>query len=226
MKSVEITGKVRALDVTKAELKATRKAEQVPCVLYGGEKPVHFSADLSSFKALIYSPDSYLVNLDIDGEKVLAVLQDSQYHPVNESLLHVDFLQISENKPVTIEVPVKLTGTSPGVLAGGKLQVKLKKLKVKALPKNLPDNVVVDISGVQIGKSVKVDSLDSKEFEFVTSANAVVLAVRVTRASAQEEAAAKAAAAAPAAKGGAKAPAAKAPAAKAPAAAAKAPAKK
>jgi large subunit ribosomal protein L25 len=223
MKSVEITGKVRALDVTKAELKATRKAEQVPCVLYGGEKPVHFSADLSSFKSLIYSPESYLVNLDIDGQKVLAVLQDSQYHPVNDSLLHVDFLQISENKPVVIEVPVKVTGTSPGVLAGGKLQVKLKKLKVKALPKNLPDNVVVDISGVLIGKSVKVEALDAKEFEFVTSGNAVVVAVRVTRASAQEEAAAKAAAAAPAAKGGAKAPAA---AAKAPAAAAKAPAKK
>lgn len=209
MKSVEITGKVRALDVTKAQLKATRKAEQVPCVLYGGEKPVHFSADLSSFKALIYSPESYLVNLDIDGQKVQAVLQDSQYHPVNDSLLHVDFMQIFENKPVVIDVPVKVTGTSPGVLAGGKLQVKLKRLKVKALPKNLPDNVVVDISGVQIGKSIKVEALATSDFEFVTSGNAVVVAVRVTRASAQEEAAAKAAAAAPA-KGGA---AAKAPAA-------------
>ena len=213
MKSVEITGKVRALDVTKAELKATRKAEQVPCVLYGGEKPVHFSSPLSSFKALIYSPDSYLVNLDIDGQKVQAVLQDSQYHPLTEELLHVDFMQISDDKAVVIEVPVKITGTSPGVLAGGKLQVKLKKVKVKALPKNLPDNVVVDITNLALGKSIKVDALDKGTFEFVTSANAVVVAVRVTRASAQEEAAAKLAAATPA-KGAAKAPAAKAPAAK------------
>ncbi len=215
MKSVEITGKVRALDVTKAQLKATRNAEQVPCVLYGGEKPVHFSADLSSFKALIYSPESYLVNLDIDGQKCQAVLQDSQYHPLTDALLHVDFMQVFENKAVVIDVPVKVTGTSPGVLAGGKLQVKLKRLKVKALPKNLPDNVVVDISGVELGKSVKVEALTTSSFEFVTSANAVVVAVRVTRASAQEEAAAKAAATAPAAKGAA-----------APAAAAKAPAAK
>jgi len=202
MKSVEITGKARALDVTKAQLKATRKAEQVPCVLYGGEKPVHFTSPLSSFKALIYSPESYLVNLDIDGQKVQAVLQDSQYHPVTDELLHVDFMQISEDKPVVIDVPVKVTGTSPGVLAGGKLQVKLKRVKVKALPKNLPDNVVVDISGVALGKSVKIEALKTEGYDFVTSANAVVVAVRVTRASAQEEAAAKAAAAAPA-KGGA-----------------------
>lgn len=202
MKSVEITGKARALDVTKAQLKATRKAEQVPCVLYGGEKPVHFTSPLSSFRALIYSPESYLVNLDIDGQKVQAVLQDSQYHPVTDELLHVDFMQISDDKPVVIDVPVKVTGTSPGVLAGGKLQVKLKRVKVKALPKNLPDNVVVDISGVALGKSVKIEALKTEGYDFVTSANAVVVAVRVTRASAQEEAAAKAAAAAPA-KGGA-----------------------
>ena len=222
MKSITIKGSQRE-SVGKVATKAVRNAGMVPCVIYGGSQPIHFAAEEKAFKSLVYTPNAHTVVIDLDGKTTNAVLQDIQFHPVSDRINHIDFFQLDENKEIIMEVPVKVTGTSPGVLAGGKLQVKLKKLKVKALPKNLPDNVVVDISGVLIGKSVKVEALDAKEFEFVTSGNAVVVAVRVTRASAQEEAAAKAAAAAPAAKGGAKAPAA---AAKAPAAAAKAPAKK
>jgi large subunit ribosomal protein L25 len=216
MKSVEIQGTKRTTGETKATIKAVRNSGLVPCVLYGGEQPVHFTTPLTSFKLLVFTPDSYLVNLDVDGKKFQAVLQETQYHALTDELLHADFMQVFEDKAVVIEVPVKLTGTSVGVLAGGKLQVKLQKLKVKALPKSLPDSVTVDITNIGIGQSVKVGSLAAQGFEFVSSANSVVVTVRVTRAVAAE-----AAPGAPAAK--AAAPAA---AAKAPAAAAKAPAKK
>ena len=216
MKSVEIQGTKRTTGETKATIKAVRNSGLVPCVLYGGEQPVHFTTPLTSFKLLIFTPDSYLVNLDVDGKKCQAVLQETQYHALTDELLHADFMQVFEDKAVVIEVPVKLTGTSVGVLAGGKLQVKLKKLKVKALPKNLPDFVTVDITNIAIGQSVKVGALEAKGFDYVSSANSVVVTVRVTRAATAEAtaAAAPAKAAAPAA---AKAPA---------AAAAKAPAKK
>lgn len=219
MKSVEIQGTKRNTGETKATIKAVRNSGLVPCVLYGGEQPVHFTAPLPSFKLLIFTPDSYLVNLDVDGKKYQAVLQETQFHALTDEMLHADFMQVFEDKAVVIEVPVKITGTSVGVLAGGKLQVKLKKLKVKALPKNLPDFVTVDITNIAIGQSVKVGSLEAKGFEYVSSANAVVATVRVTRAAAAEvapaaapAAAAKAAtptAGAPAAAAGAKAPAAK-----------------
>ena len=141
MKSVEIQGTSRATSETKATIKAVRNSGLVPCVLYGGEKPLHFTTPLASFKLLVFTPDSYLVNLEVDGKKVQAVLQETQFHALTDEMLHADFMQVFEDKAVVMEVPVKLTGTSTGVLAGGKLQVKLKKLKVKALPKNLPDSV-------------------------------------------------------------------------------------
>ena len=214
MKSVEIQGTSRATSETKATIKAVRNSGLVPCVLYGGEKPLHFTTPLASFKLLVFTPDSYLVNLEVDGKKVQAVLQETQFHALTDEMLHADFMQVFEDKAVVMEVPVKLTGTSTGVLAGGKLQVKLKKLKVKALPKNLPDSVTVDISNIGIGQSVKVGALAAKGFDFVSSANSVVVTVRVTRAAAQEANAAAAAAKAPA-KGGKAAPAkAAAPAAK------------
>ncbi|MCX6183095.1 MAG: 50S ribosomal protein L25/general stress protein Ctc [Bacteroidetes bacterium] len=213
MKSVEIQGTKRPTGETKATIKAVRNSGLVPCVLYGGEQPMHFTTPLTSFKLLVFTPDSYLVNLDVDGKKFQAVLQETQFHALTDEMLHADFMQVFEDKAVVMEVPVKLTGTSVGVLAGGKLQVKLKKLKVKALPKNLPDFVTVDITNIGIGQSVKVGSLEATGFEYVSSANSVVVTVRVTRAATAE---AVAAAAAP------KAAAAKAPAA----AAAKAPAKK
>jgi len=214
MKSVEIQGTSRATSETKATIKAVRNSGLVPCVLYGGEKPLHFTTPLTSFKLLVFTPDSYLVNLEVDGKKVQAVLQETQFHALTDEMLHADFMQVFEDKAVVMEVPVKLTGTSTGVLAGGKLQVKLKKLKVKALPKNLPDSVTVDISNIGIGQSVKVGALAAKGFDFVSSANSVVVTVRVTRAAAQEANAAAAAAKAPA-KGGKAAPAkAAAPAAK------------
>ncbi|MFM7021393.1 MAG: 50S ribosomal protein L25/general stress protein Ctc [Flavobacteriales bacterium] len=195
MKSVEIQGTKRTTGETKATIKAVRNSGLVPCVLYGGGEPVHFTTPLTSFKLLIFTPDSYLVNLDVDGKKYQAVLQDAQFHALTDEMLHADFMQVFEDKPVVIEVPVKITGTSVGVLAGGKLQVKLKKLKVKALPKNLPDFVTVDISNIGIGQSVKVGALATEGFEFVSSANSVVVTVRVTRAAAAEAAPAAAAAA-------------------------------
>lgn len=183
MNSVEIKGNLRT-DLAKAETKKLRSEDLVPCVLYGTKEPIHFSTHANSFKKLIYTPDAYLVALEVDGKKYEAVLQDAQYHPVSDKLIHADFLVISADKPVTIEVPVKTTGNSKGVIAGGRLVVNLRQVKVKALPKLLPDVVTVDITGVTIGGTVKVKDLKLGEgVEVLNAPNAVVVAVKTTRVS-------------------------------------------
>jgi len=214
MKTVSISGSPRE-NVGKKDAKKQRTDGKVPCVLYGGKDQVHFTTDATSFKCLVYSPDAYTVKLDINSKNYDAILQDIQYHPVTDNILHVDFLEIFPNKAVTISVPVKHIGVSEGVLKGGKLIQKLKKLKINALPANLPDDITVDISPLEIGQSIKVSDIQKENITFLDSPNAVVIGVRVTRAVVEEVPAAGAAA--PAA--GAAAPTA-APAA-APAAAAK-----
>ncbi len=181
MKSITITGSKRE-SVGKKSSKALRNAGKVPCVLYGGEKPLHFSADEISFKHLVYTPNAHTVVIDIEGgNKFDAVLQDIQFHPVTDSILHIDFYQLFANKEVTMDIPVRLEGSSPGVKNGGRLLFRNRKLTIKALPTNLPDFFDVDISKLRIGGSVAVETLLKDEFQILHPNNTVVVQVKAAR---------------------------------------------
>jgi large subunit ribosomal protein L25 len=198
MKSITIKGSERE-SVGKVATKALRNAGAVPCVLYGGDQTVHFSAEEIAFKNLVYTPNAHTVVIDLGSKKFDAVLQDIQVHPVSDKILHIDFFQLFADKEVTMEVPVKVTGTSPGVLGGGILNLNTRKLKVKALPKNLPDFVEANISEMEMGNKLYVTKLVTDNFKLLHPENTVVAQVRISRAAmkaAQE--AAKAAKGAPA----------------------------
>ncbi|QHL87494.1 50S ribosomal protein L25/general stress protein Ctc [Nibribacter ruber] len=188
MQSLEIIGFKRA-NLGKSEAKALREEAQVPCVLYGGSEQVHFSSPAILFRELVYSPNVYQVELNIEGTIYKAIMQDLQFHPVNEQLLHVDFLLLDDAKEVKVDVPVRYVGTSPGVMAGGKLVTKLRKLRVKALPANLPDSIAVDISDLELGKSIKVNKITPEGYAILTNPLSPVATVTIPRAlkSAQTE---------------------------------------
>jgi large subunit ribosomal protein L25 len=180
MKTIEINGAKRT-NISKQEVKNLRGSEMVPCVLYGGEEQVHFSTDLSSFKGLVYTPDVHMVKLSVDGKEYQCVIQDVQYHPVTDVIIHADFLQVFDNKPVTMSIPVKLTGASEGVKMGGKLVTKYRRLKVKALPASLPDFISVDISPMKIGDAIRVRDLNLSEVTLLESPANVIVSVNMTR---------------------------------------------
>ena len=180
MKSISIKGSKRE-SVGKVATKALRNAGMVPCVIYGGETPIHFSAEEKAFKNLVYTPNVYTASLNVDGQTINAVLQDIQFHPVKDSILHVDFYQLFDDKEITMNIPVKLTGTSPGVLNGGSLRFTNRKLKVKALPANLPDFVSADISKLKIGHKLVIKSLINEDYTFMHPDNTVVVQVRTSR---------------------------------------------
>ena len=181
MKSITIKGSERE-SVGKVATKAVRNAGAVPCVLYGGGQPVHFSAEEKEFKSLVYTPNAHTVVIDLGGKKFDAVLQDIQVHPVSDKILHIDFFQLKDDKEITMEVPVKVTGTSPGVLAGGVLRLNLRKLKVRALPANLPDYVEANISELEMGNKLYVTKLAVDNFKLLNPDNTVVAQVRISRA--------------------------------------------
>jgi large subunit ribosomal protein L25 len=209
MKSVSISGSPR-VNVGKTDATALRNAKQVPCVLYGGKEQVHFSVLEADFKNLIYTPSVNTVNLDIAGKKYNAILQEAQFHSVKDNLLHVDFLEIVAGKPVTMNIPVRTTGTSPGVRNGGKLNKKLKTLRVKGLVEKMPDTIDVAIDNLEIGQGIRVSDIKLDGLTFLNAQNITVVSVQITRAVAAEAAAPAAAkAAAPAAAAKAPAPAAK-----------------
>lgn len=180
MKSVTIQGAKRE-SVGKKSTKALRDAELVPCVVYGGKEVVNFSTEEKSFKNLVYTPDAHTVELSIGGETIAAVLQDIQYHPITDKILHADFYQLSEDKPVVMDVPVRITGRARGVQAGGALRQSFRKLRVKALPANLPDEIVVDVTPLRIGNKLYVGDIKSENYSFVSPDNAVVVAVKMSR---------------------------------------------
>ncbi|MEC7173840.1 MAG: 50S ribosomal protein L25/general stress protein Ctc [Bacteroidota bacterium] len=184
MKSITIKGSKRE-SVGKVATKALRNADKVPCVLYGGENPIHFSANELDFSKLVYTPNAHTVVLDINGDqKINAILQDIQFHPVSDKILHVDFYQLSEDKEVNMEIPVVIEGSAPGVLLeGGTLVISKRKLKVRALPKNLPDFINVDISSLKLGNKIFTSELESKDFTILHPENTVVCKVRTSRAS-------------------------------------------
>jgi len=181
MKSITINGSERE-SVGKVATKALRNAGLVPCVLYGGNQAVHFSAEEKAFKNLVYTPNAHTVVIDLGTKKFDAVLQDIQVHPVSDKILHLDFFQLFNDKEITMEVPVKITGVSPGVLLGGVLSLNARKLKVKALPKNLPDFIETDISELEMGNKLYVTKLVSDKYKLLHPDNTVVAQVRISRA--------------------------------------------
>jgi large subunit ribosomal protein L25 len=150
--------------------------------LYGGEKPIHFFADSGDFRHVIYTPKVFLIDLDIDGTTYKAIMQDVQFHPVEEQTLHIDFLKINDDKPVKIEVPIKVEGYAKGMRSGGKLKVNLRRLKVKALAKDLPDAINIDITKLGLGDSFKVGQLSLDNIEFLNSKSVPVVSIVITRA--------------------------------------------
>jgi large subunit ribosomal protein L25 len=184
MKAIFISGSSRA-NVGKKDAKALRVDGLVPCVLYGGDSQIHFSVNETQFKPLLFTPDVHTVDLEIDGKSYKAVLQDIQYHNMNDSVLHADFLQLHDNKPVIIQIPVRTSGNSAGVRAGGKLVTKLRKLKVRAFLKDLPDFINIDITPLEIGQGVKVREISVPGVTLLDAQNVDVVAVTATRASRQ-----------------------------------------
>jgi large subunit ribosomal protein L25 len=189
MKSITIQGTKRE-SVGKKSTKALRDAELVPCVVYGGTEPLNFSAEERSFKGLVYTPEAHTVSIEVDGQTIPAVLQDIQFHPLTDKILHADFYQLSADKPVIMEVPVRITGRSKGVVAGGVLRQTYRKLKVKAIPANLPDEIVVDITSLKIGNKFYVESLKNDKYSFMHPDNAVIVAVKMSRNASKNAAAA------------------------------------
>jgi large subunit ribosomal protein L25 len=186
MKSIAISGSPRE-NVGKRDAKELRYEGKVPAVLYGGKNQIHFSVSASDLKSLVYTPEVSFVALDVAGVKAQAIIQDVHFHPLTDLPLHVDFLELDEKKPVVMQIPVKLTGTSPGVKIGGKLVQKLRKLRVKALPKDMPQNVEVSISKLDVGKSVGVGSLKFDNFAITNNPEDTIVSVTMSRALKQAE---------------------------------------
>lgn len=180
MKSIEIKASLRN-EFGKKGSQAIRKTDSVPCVLYGQGENLHFTVTNDSLRNLVYSPDIYLVNLDIEGKKVKAIMKDIQFHPVKDNILHIDFYQIDEVKPIVMEVPVALEGLAEGVKAGGKLTLQMRKIKVKALFNNIPEKLVINVSSLGLGKTIQVGQLSFENLELLTAKEAVVCAVKLTR---------------------------------------------
>ena len=197
MKSISVIGSSRT-EVGKRATNALRKEGLVPCCLYGEKKdengnPVAtvFSVPVEGLRKLIYSPDIFVVELTIDGVAPKAVMREIQFHPVKDNVLHVDFYEITEEKPIVMAVPVKLEGLATGVRAGGKLVQLQRRLKVKALYTNIPEKLIIDVTSLDLGKSIKVGELSFENLQLVTPKEALVCAVKATRASAAAAAAAK-----------------------------------
>src|SRR5690606_38640071 len=182
MKSITINGSQRE-SVGKKATKALRNAGQVPCVLYGGDKPVHFTADELAFSKLVYTPNAHTVVIALEnGDTFSAIMQDIQFHPVTEKILHIDFYQLFEDKPIMMEIPVHFVGNSKGVKAGGVLRKNSRRLRVKALPKNLPDFIEVDITPLKIGNKLYVTALENDAYKIMHPDNTVVCQIKRARA--------------------------------------------
>ena len=180
MKTIEIKGSFRT-ELGKKSSKQLRKIGNVPCVIYGKEKNIHFHAHELAFKNLIYTPEAHLVDLNIENELHKAVLKDVQYHPVSDKILHADFVEVFEDKPVTINIPIKVSGDSVGVIAGGKLTIKKRSLKVKGLPNDLPENLPIDITNLKIHESVKVGDISFDKIELLDQKKLMVLTIATSR---------------------------------------------
>ncbi len=183
MKTFQLTGTLRS-EYGKKAAKALRKQELVPCNLYGNGKNVTFTVTVADVRKLIYTPDTMIVELTIDGVAHNAIVKELQFHPVSENLLHIDFLEVVEDKPVVVAIPVQLTGHAEGVKAGGKLSMEIRKLNVRGLYKNFPDRLTIDVSELGLGKKIFVSDLHFENLEVMNAKSLVVAQVKATRASA------------------------------------------
>ena len=181
MKTVSLSGSLRE-NVGKKDTKALRKAELVPCVMYGnGTEQIHFATEAKNFKKILFTPETYVINFEINGQKYDTILQDIQYHPVTDEVLHADFFVVKEDKPVTVVLPIAIEGSAPGVMRGGKLKQSIRKIKVCGLLKDLPDYVKVNISSLNIGDAIKVKDLAIDNVTCVTPGYTVIVAVNTAR---------------------------------------------
>ena len=194
MKTIEIKGTFRT-ELGKKSSKLIRRAGSVPCVIYGKEKNIHFHAPELSFKNLVYTPAAHLVKLIIEDKEYDAVLKDMQFHPVKDNILHADFIEIHDNKSVVINIPIKVSGDSVGVIAGGKLSIKRRTLKVKGLAKDLPEALPIDITNLKIHEGLKVGDLSYNKIELLDPKKSMVLTIATSRVAqkSDEEVAAEAA---------------------------------
>ena len=186
MKSLAISVKKRE-NVGKSSSKALRNQGKVPCVLYGGEKQVSFYAHENDFRKIVYTSDVFLIDLDIEGTKTRCIMQDIQFHPVTDKILHIDFLEVFDDKEVTVNIPVVLNGIAIGVRNGGNLLFRRKKIITRAIPANLPDAIEIDISDLSIGQFVYIKDLRSDDYTFLAPDNSVVVGVKTARAAVEEE---------------------------------------
>ncbi|MDR1583664.1 MAG: 50S ribosomal protein L25/general stress protein Ctc [Prevotellaceae bacterium] len=186
MKKIKLEGTERA-GLGKKETKKSRNEQQIPCVLYGnGIENLHFTASASSLKPIIYTPEAFLIDLNVSNKNYLAVLRDIQFHPLSDEILHIDFFNVDESKSVTIDLPIVIEGNSEGVKQGGKLQTLIRKLKVSALVNNLPENLMVDITNLGLGKTIFVKDLSYPNITILTSSSSTVCRVKATRVSREQ----------------------------------------
>jgi large subunit ribosomal protein L25 len=187
MNTVSLSGSLRE-NVGKKDAKQQRRLGKVPCVIYGGSEQKHFTLDEKDFKGIVFTPEVIIVKLTLGDQTYDSILQDIQYHPVSDEVLHADFLELHPEKPVTVGLPVELKGTAPGVVKGGKLRLKLRKLRVKGLINEMPEHLVIDISKLDIGRSVKVRDIKNANLSFLDPGNLVVVSVAAARGISSEEA--------------------------------------
>ena len=186
MKTVSLSGSPRE-SVGKKGAASLRTEERVPAVIYGGKEQIHFSLAVNEAKKLVFTPNVYLIEIEVSGKSYKVILQETQIHPVTDKVLHLDFLEIAEEKPFKIKLPVRLTGFSRGVRNGGRLRQNFRKLKVMGLAKDMPEAIEIDITPIRIGQKRRVLDLDSKGLKFLDPANAVVVGVQTARAVIEEE---------------------------------------
>jgi large subunit ribosomal protein L25 len=180
MKTAQLSGSLR-VNVGKKDATALRNAGRVPCVLYGTGEQTHFHVKLNDIEKIVLSPEVYQVHLDVEGKKARGIIRELQQHPVTDRIRHVDFLEITDTKPVTVGLPVRLTGASRGVLAGGRLMQVFRILRSTGLVQDLPDAITLDISKLRIGQSIRVKAIDIPGITFLDPANAVVVSVKMAR---------------------------------------------
>lgn len=185
METIKVNGTVR-MNVGKKPTKSLRYEGKVPCILYGNKEQIHFSMFENEFKELVYTNKAYKVLLNIGGKEYNAILQDAQFHPVSDMVLHLDFMELIPDKKIIMEIPVKIIGIAPGIAEGGKLMSKLRKIKVKALPEKLPNFIEVNVSELALGKSVKISDLSFTGFEVLDPPTNAIVTVEIPRAVVEE----------------------------------------
>ena len=186
MKTIAISGSPRE-NVGKRDAKELRYEGKVPAVLYGGNEQQHLAVVIADLRDVIYTPEVNFVEINVDGKKTKAIVKDTQFHPLTDILMHIDFLQLFDEKEIVMEIPVKLTGTSPGVKMGGKLIQKLRKLRVKALPANMPQNVEVSLEKLEVGSLFRVRDLKGQDYTITNTPEDTIVSVAMSRALKQAE---------------------------------------